>query len=297
MPTPPSTARPTTEFIKTMEYSTQSSSTTSTKSSTTDIPTSKFPSRNPVTTERNEYSTISTTIQPTTTVITETTTKEKYYSTQEPTTFQQQTTNEDVTTKQRITTTMLPTTNVETSTTERTTTEQPTTTPLTTTTEVSTTEEITTTLPSTTASTTVATLPTTKNPRPGPSVCSKSHSKDILFIIDGTYNYGRHRQTRKREWNQVKHFVKEIVSELNDDKFRIGIMIYGGRREPRVEVDLWVGDNTAHVLSKIDNIRQVRGRERNTGESLTIAAAKVSYHYFIYGRIEFIPVTIGSLIY
>ena len=59
-------------------------------------------------------------------------------------------------------------------------------------------------------------------------------------------------------------------------------MIYGGRREPKMEVDLWEGDNTAHVLSKIDNIRQVRGRERNTGESLSIAAAKVSYHYCIY---------------
>jgi hypothetical protein len=123
---------------------------------------------------------------------------------------------------------------------------------------------------------TVVTATTTQEPRPGPSVCSHSGAKDILFIIDGTVNYRQYWVTRKKEWKQTKHFIKEVVSELNGDNFRVGVMQYGGRREPRMEVDLWEGTSTADLMYQIDNIRPIGGVERITGKSLAIASNKVS---------------------
>jgi hypothetical protein len=82
--------------------------------------------------------------------------------------------------------------------------------------------------------------------------------------------------TRKNEWNHIKQFMKEVVSELDSDNFRIGVMQYGGRREPRMEVDLWERTGTADLMYRIDNMRQISGAERMIGESMAIATSKVS---------------------
>ena len=127
-------------------------------------------------------------------------------------------------------------------------------------------------------------LPSSKTPRttvvtthrPGPSVCSKSDAKDILFVIDGTVNYRQYLKIRRKEWNQIKDFVKGIVSEVNDDNNRIGIMQYGGRMKPRMEVDFWERTDTTNLITQIDDIKQISGRERKTGEALVTAGNKVS---------------------
>lgn len=127
-------------------------------------------------------------------------------------------------------------------------------------------------------------LPSSKTPtttvvtthRPGPSVCSKSDAKDILFVIDGTVNYRQYLKIRRKEWNQIKDFVKGIVSEVNDDNNRIGIMQYGGRMKPRMEVDFWERTDTTNLITQIDDIKQIGGRERKTGEALVPAGNKVS---------------------
>ena len=81
--------------------------------------------------------------------------------------------------------------------------------------------------------------------------------------------------TRKKEWKQIKHFVKEVVSELNGDNSRVGVMQYGGRREPKMEVDLSARTSAADLIYHIDNIRQIGGVERITGKSLHVASNKV----------------------
>ncbi|CAB4020613.1 Hypothetical predicted protein [Paramuricea clavata] len=254
LPTPSTTIRPTTEYITTTEYTTQSS----TMSSTTDITASTAPPTNPVTTQTDQFTTTtSSTNKPTS--VAKTTSTEKYSSTQESSTTESRTT----TTDEKKSTIALPTTEVETTTAERTT-EFPTNTRRTTTEMPS----------STTPTMTVVTTLITQKPRPSPSTCSQNNAKDILFIIDGTVNYRHHWVTRKKEWKQIKHFVKEVVSELNGDNSRVGVMQYGGRRKPKMEVDLSARTSTADLIYRIGNIRQIGGVKRMTGKSLAIARNK-----------------------
>ena len=232
------TILPTTKNITTTKYTTRPSTTT-TLSTTHISEISSTTSTNEVATKTDQFVTTTATISKPT-IIAKTSGTEQYSSTheptQEPSTAGSQTTAR-VTTEERKTTT------------------------------------VTTVLPS---STTPATTPVATH-RPGPSVCSKSDAKDVLFIIDGTVNYGQYLKIRKKEWNQIKDFIKEIVSELNhDDNNRIGIMQYGGKRGPRMEVDFWERTDTSNLITKIHNIRQIGGRERKTGESLVIAGNKVS---------------------
>ena len=261
--TPPTT-RSTTKAITTTEYATQPSTkpSTSTKSSTTDITKLTLPTTNPVTTETKQFTTTTaSTSKPSTASSTE-----RYFSTQKPSTTEFQTTTE-----KKISTLALPTTKAETTTKEATT-ERPTTTkaPITT--------LATTVLPSSSPAptTTMATTPTTQEPRPGPSVCSKADSKDVLFIIDGTANYQQYWVIKKNEWNQVKQFVKELALELKSaDNFRIGVMQYGGRRKPEMKVDLWERTDTTDLMYRIDNMRQFGRTKRMTGEALAMATNKV----------------------
>lgn len=233
------TILPTTKNITTAKHTTRPSTTT-TLSTTHITETSSTTSTNGVLTKTDQFVTSTSKIsKPTTptTMITKTSGTEQYSSTHEPTQ------------EPSIT---------ESQSTARVTTKKPTT--------------VTTVLP---PSTTPATTTVTTH-RPGPSVCSKGDAKDVLFIIDGTINYSQYLKIRRKEWNQIKDFVKEIVSELNDDNNRIGIMQYGGRRGPRMEVDFQERADTSDLITKIHNIRQIGGMERKTGESLVIAGNKVS---------------------
>ena len=83
--------------------------------------------------------------------------------------------------------------------------------------------------------------------------------------------------TIKNEWNQIKQFIKEVVLELNTDSSRIGVMQYGGRREPKMEIDLWERTGTADLMYRIDNMRQIGRTRRMTGEALAMATNKVMY--------------------
>lgn len=81
--------------------------------------------------------------------------------------------------------------------------------------------------------------------------------------------------TRSKEWRQTKHFIKEVLSEFDGDNFRVGMMQYGGRRKPRIEVDLWENVGIADLMFHIDNMRQIGGTERMTGKALAFAGNKV----------------------
>lgn len=228
---------------------------------------------NPITTAmRLPASTVAGTNEPTTVV--RSTTTEEFASTAKSSATESHTTPR-ATPEPTKSTNEFRTEDTET-TTEYLTAKSPTTTqtPITTNTPTTTKQPPTTLPPSTTPkATTAVTMPTTQSSTQDPHVCGRSDAKDILFIIDGTVNYRRYWVTSGREFKQLKHFLKEVISELKGDKFNIGVMQYGRRNEPEMEIDFWEGDDLAY---QIDKIKQMGGEKRYTGATLAVASNKVS---------------------
>lgn len=72
-----------------------------------------------------------------------------------------------------------------------------------------------------------------------------------------------------------------MISEVDGDRFRIGIMQYGGYGKPKMEVELWEGTDATNLKRQIDAMRQVGGVKRMIGESLAVAGNKVGDHHVL----------------
>ena len=84
------------------------------------------------------------------------------------------------------------------------------------------------------------------------------------------------RLKKNEHFEEIKGFIGKVISGLDEDKFKIGVMQFGGRSEPTMEVHFSSNTTILTLMSALKTIKQHNGRERRMGEALEMASRKVS---------------------
>ena len=87
--------------------------------------------------------------------------------------------------------------------------------------------------------------------------------------------YQEHWMERNKHSRRIKNFIKQIVLELKNDKFKIGVMQFGGKREPTMDINFSDSADKDEFSFYVDSLRQRHGWQRYTGKALAAASQKV----------------------
>ena len=92
-------------------------------------------------------------------------------------------------------------------------------------------------------------------------------------MVDGTVNSEQAYDLAQEDFNKIERFIKSVISDLNNDQFRVGVMQYSGMDTATIEIDFM----SPLQYNKI-TIKQQRGYKRYTGDALVEANNKVGIY-------------------
>jgi hypothetical protein len=92
-------------------------------------------------------------------------------------------------------------------------------------------------------------------------------------VVDGTVNSEQAYDLAQEDFNKIERFIKSVISDLNNDQFRVGVMQYSGMDTATIEIDFM----SPLQYNKI-TIKQQRGYKRYTGDALVEANNKVGIY-------------------
>ena len=124
------------------------------------------------------------------------------------------------------------------------------------------------------------------------TVCSSSKPKDVLFMVDGSINYQEHWMGRTKQFSEIKSFLKQVISELYEHKFKVGVMKLGGKHGLTLEINFLDGINIP--ISWLDYMSQRGDSDRRIGEALGTASSKVLVDWFYVYIVIYINVAVSN---
>ena len=98
-----------------------------------------------------------------------------------------------------------------------------------------------------------------------PLGCSASEGKDVLFVVDGTVNFQQSYDLSQKYFKKVKGFIKSVIRDIDDDRFRVGVMQYTDRGTAKMEIDFMNPKKYKEIKIRLGTIVQQRGYKRFTG--------------------------------
>ncbi|CAB3978244.1 Hypothetical predicted protein [Paramuricea clavata] len=107
-----------------------------------------------------------------------------------------------------------------------------------------------------------------------PVGCSGSVGKDILFVVDGTVNFQQSYDQSRKDFKRIRGFMRATIRDLDNDKFRVGVMQYTGKGTARMEIDFMSSRQLKEIKIRLGTIVQQRGYKRFTGDALVKANSK-----------------------
>ena len=99
--------------------------------------------------------------------------------------------------------------------------------------------------------------------------------KNVLFLVDGTAHPQQYTHIVDQEFELLKKYLKNVMLRLKNENFVIGVMQFGGKQDPKMEVKFTSATDMSLLISRVDAIRQVKGSERYIGDALEIASNEV----------------------
>lgn len=116
-----------------------------------------------------------------------------------------------------------------------------------------------------------------------PIGCAATDGKDILFVFDGTVNFRQSYDESQKEFKKIRNFIKAVVRDLDDERFRVGVMQYSGKDTATMEIDFMSPTDLAEIKIRLATIVQQGGYERYIGEALVKANHQVLCSSLILG--------------
>ncbi|XP_048455106.1 collagen alpha-3(VI) chain-like isoform X2 [Rhincodon typus] len=98
--------------------------------------------------------------------------------------------------------------------------------------------------------------------QPTASVKKEMDKRDIVFLIDGSYNTGR------RNFADIRDFIATIITafDIGNDRVQVGLAQYSDAANSEFFLNTYSSKN--ELLSHVRELRQRGGRTRKTGEAL-----------------------------
>ncbi len=94
-------------------------------------------------------------------------------------------------------------------------------------------------------------------------------------MVDGTVNFQRSYDESRKDFKRIKGFIKTVVRNLDDDRFRVGVMQYTNKDTARMEIDFMNPKDYREIRIRLGTIVQQRGYKRFTGNALVRANNQV----------------------
>ena len=116
-----------------------------------------------------------------------------------------------------------------------------------------------------------------------PIGCAATDGKDILFVFDGTVNFRQSYDESQKDFKKIRNFIKAVVRDLDDERFRVGVMQYSGKDTATMEIDFMRPTDLAEIKIRLGTIVQQGGYERYIGEALVKANHQVLCSSLILG--------------
>ena len=95
-------------------------------------------------------------------------------------------------------------------------------------------------------------------------------------MVDGTKSFQKSYYETEKDFKKIRRFIKSFVRDLDDDRFRVGMMQYTDKGTAKKEIDFLNPKNDfAEIKIRLSTIVQQRGYKRFTGDALAQANKQV----------------------
>ena len=104
-------------------------------------------------------------------------------------------------------------------------------------------------------------------------------------MVDGTVNFQQSYDESQKDFKRIRNFIKTVIRDLDDDRFRVGVMQYSDKDTATMEIDFMNPIEMAEIKIRLGTIVQQGGYERYTGNALVKANHQVRFPYLPMGTL------------